>query len=165
MFKIIRYSSLFILCIMIFESRAQEKKDKINTNTIFIEISGTSASVYHITYDKIFFQYKKNKISAALGFQYLGPKTERRSRRANLITPHINYNYGSKHNLEIGIGLSYRLHYEGWLIPFRFGYRFQPFEKHFFFKFAYTPFWASKYSSSGKGFRYFNFGLALGITF
>ena len=110
-------------------------------HNLFFELFGSSWYIYNITYDCSFQLKEKNKISVGLGMQYF-PRLDLYG-----MTPQINYLYGKRRHLELGVG--YAILREKWFhnsgyykyfvlhsIPIRVGYRFQKEEGGYFWKIA-----------------------------
>ncbi|MCP4459624.1 MAG: hypothetical protein GY816_16605 [Cytophagales bacterium] len=138
---------VIIVLLMVFQPKiyAQENDaNLISRNTVYVEILGSAGVLYNITYDRLFSIDEKNKISTGIGFQYLPMY----GYEIVSFSPRINYLRGKKHYFETGLGLIYDAQENEYLIPIRFGYRFQKPDGGFFAKVGFTPlyfpdFWGS----------------------
>lgn len=163
------------------------QKNKYNIQqSLYVEVLGSTASLYNFTYDCSFLLVEKNKISVATGIGYIpvelwGDDAAFRVKPHLGISLHVSYLYQKKNNnhFEVGSGIAFpeflspRLYrffdertYKHWSInPFcvfttRIGYRYQSDDGGFFFKIAFTPMFSKDYFL----FVIPNFGIAFGYT-
>jgi hypothetical protein len=141
----------------------EEQHTKIQ-HSLFIELLGTSAFRYNVTYDCSFKLAEKHKIAAGLGLQY--------TRDLCGLSPQINYLYGKKFHLELGIAYthqieppsSYGRYYPLQIIPMRMGYRYQKENGGIFYKLALVYYLVCNYDT-GEMPRFSWGSVALGYTF
>jgi|BioPla2DNA2_1021312.scaffolds.fasta_scaffold04251_5 hypothetical protein len=131
-------------------------KEQRGLHTMYAEAFGNAfLGMYSIGYDYTLKLQEKHKLSFKCGFGYL-PEFDKENNKFKFnvfnlpITPEISYLYGTKHHLELGVGVTYKSNfatYRGgfysssfdWFLPFRIGYRFQKDNGGLFLKAAATP--------------------------
>jgi len=163
------------------QDTAKNKQNSVQ-HTLFLELLGSSGTLYNITYDCSFAFAKEHKIATAVGVGYIPPSDG--GFPSFGFSMQVNYLFGEKnHHLEIGAGIAfpkfyspysatgtyssgkYHYKYEDWkidarfLIPLRAGYRYQRSNGGFFWKIACVP----MFSRYGEFFPLG--GVAVGYTF
>jgi len=74
--------------------------------------------------------------------------------------------HGNKHNLELGIGVTFNLFYSQWGMPVRIGYRYQSLESGLFFRAGFTPIITNSFPEPGSDMTFHNWGgIGIGYTF
>ncbi|MCL2073237.1 MAG: hypothetical protein FWH18_04915 [Marinilabiliaceae bacterium] len=144
---------------------------KNKQHSLFLEYWGSALYTYNITYDCSFKTAEKHKIALSMGVHYTFAHVGYYG-----ISPQINYLYGQKNHLELGIGYSFQYetpwdHNKGEFIfgfdnllryvPIRIGYRLQKEQGGFFWKIAYVP----SYRVEEKRISFIWGGVAFGYTF
>ncbi|MCL2073239.1 MAG: hypothetical protein FWH18_04925 [Marinilabiliaceae bacterium] len=170
---------IFLNIIYCFAQTETIQFPKNKQHSLFFELFGSSLHTYNITYDCSFKMAEKHKIALCMGVHYTFAHVGYYG-----ISPQINYLYGKKNHLELGIGYSllYRTPWDynkgefifGFddvkrYVPIRIGYRYQKEQGGFFWKIAYVPFYCvdeyNFYSVKGKNFAFVWCGVAFGYTF
>ena len=149
---------LFLSSVFCFaQDTIKNEKKQSGQHSVYMEFFGNAGLWYSIGYDYMLNLKEKHKLSFNCGFQYF-PYTDYNlvlEESVFTLSPQINYLYGKKHHLELGVGITYDLviRYRnsvdktatGWSVPFRIGYRYQKEDGGFFFKIAYIPAYINHY--------------------
>lgn len=150
-----------LLLLLQLDCFSQDVPQKIAKNSIYTEFFGSAVYLYNISYDRIVFAKEKNKVSLALGAQYL-PSIDSPSDYRLSVSPQINYFRGIKHHFETGIGVAVDFNNGDFIIPIRIGYRFQKPEGGMFYKIGITPLYVNDFLGSPAVIPWG--GLAIGWT-
>ena len=121
----------------------------IKRNNIYVELGGSSY-FYSVNYDYVVFKSRLSKITFGGGLAYFPIFGSNFNYSLN-----NNFMIGKTHNLELGLGIL-KLIGEGYGIPCRIGYRYQPKSKGVLVRLACTPLLGDDMK---------HFGLSLGYTF
>jgi len=157
------FTVFVLLTTTIIFTQATEQQDMIAVeniqHSVFLEFLGnTSPLPCNITYDCSFRIAKKHKIALGLGISYFN---------GTFISPQINYLYGKKHHLELGVGTNLGLWTDTWRVlnfmPTRIGYRYQRNNGGFFWKIAFVPHFAIRETEISPIIP--SAGVAFGYTF
>ncbi|MGL4598608.1 MAG: hypothetical protein ACRCYO_13915 [Bacteroidia bacterium] len=132
-----KYSLTLFLCFVFGVCLAQE-----NTKESFLSFElGGSGGLASINYERVFRQNESRKILWRVGFS-LAPID--RNNGTVLVFPLMIHGVwgSSKHKLDVGIGQTISLSTKGSFfirMPTSIGYRLEPAEKRYYWRFAYTP--------------------------
>lgn len=133
-----------LLLLLQLDCYSQDETPEIAKNSIYTEFFGSAVYLYNISYDRIVFAKEKNKISLALGAQYL-PSSDSPSDYIFSVSPQINYFRGNIHHFETGIGVTVGFNNEDFIVPIRIGYRYQKPEGGMFCKIGLTPLYVQNF--------------------
>lgn len=128
--KIVYVILILVLSHSTIYGQDQPSNEKIRKNAFYIELFGSSASIFSMNYDRIIKQFKNGYFNASIGFtpvSYL--------EKGHNIPLSLNYTIGkgNKH-FEMGVGLGLNrafdeekdIDYQRILGNIRLGYKYQP---------------------------------------
>lgn len=136
-------TSLLLFFVLIGIS-AQENRINFQNrnNSVFLEAGGT-AVWYSVNYERKFSLKPMHRITAGIGTSVI--PTESYTMFSGLLS--AGYLYGEKHNLELGIGLTYLFSDPEYVGSARIGYRYEA-PKGFLFRIGFSPIYG-KFAETG----------------